>query len=381
MLAKSTPSIEVKNTDDKITGLNSVGGFPTDDQSRETKVPPTTPSFVKKTDEGDEDEGEEDEMNEDEMNEDEMDEDEGEEDEGEEDEMDGDEMDEEDGGDDDYVDECDDEEEDSYSGERLQGAHIVKHANMFNTTIGFNSDSDFPSEIKKIKVIDDEENIIDLTNEGDFPTDDRIFLNGMKENGENEEYDNAHPYQTTLSFNSFFPQINEHYEMNNEVLDIDMRILNLHSLHELHPNERVAGANSEDDDWIFKNKIVEVLEDEDETYDDMPALEPVEDVRRVEHYLDDISLKVNATNTADVQDITDISLNSSIEEDVKEGQVPPITELEGKITAVANTKESEKMGGYRKLSVQTLRELAVSKGLVQDASKLKKGELLNILMV
>jgi len=249
--------------------------------------------------------------------------------------------------------------------------------------------------------LDDDENVIDLTGGGD------------------EEDDNHLPYHTTLSFNHFFPQINEDYEINEMRNDgFDIKILDLRSLNQLHSkvfdnNELDIRILNDVDKTNDLNRFVEVLEDEDDIYKDMPPLEPVEDLHRIEDYLDDIHNKQTSGVVKD-HDTNNIPIFNSTMADVDETQLlftPCMEEDDAKEpneitlldeTSVVTSNEvadetmsedgsiykkhekhdkNEKMGGYRKLNVQTLRELAVSKGLVQDASKLKKGELLNLLIM
>jgi hypothetical protein len=341
--------------------------------------------------------------------------------------------------DEDYVEEGEDKDDDRIFRNRMEEVH----SGMLNKTRGFQPDTEFSSEIKKIKVVDDEENIIDLTT-----------------SSENDDI----PHHALLSFNSFFPQINERIagansvgndrifrngmtenertagansvgddrifrngmedsernEMSDDILDIDMKILNLHSLQQLHSklfNVEPYHNNDEFNIQILNDiddsgdlhKIVEVLEDEDDIYKDMPPLEPVE------RYIDDINEGIAGANSVgddrifihstpeNTPNINDDAFNTSIEEEVKETQILTGIELDNTHALQVNEStdetmsiisedgttykksekqdKNEKMGGYRKLSVQTLRELAVSKGLIQDASKLKKGDLLNLLMV
>jgi hypothetical protein len=241
----------------------------------------------------------------------------------------------------------------------------------------------------------------------------------------------------------------EENEMRDSTLEIDMKLMNLQSLHQLHSHSlhseesehrprdslrqffhsRLFASHIEPDDAeldirVLNNMedvkslgIVEVLDDDEDDYKDMPSLEPV-DITPVyteintqkntelheetikEPQEETIKEPQEETITELHEDINmDIDTNINLDEEVKDGDkiillddiqtihpTEPIEEVSSVISEDVPTykkneaKESEKMGGYRKLSVQTLRELVVSKGIVQDASRLKKGELLNLLV-
>lgn len=270
---------------------------------------------------------------------------------------------------------------------------------MIHKFINYHTDSVGSNNIKKIKVVDDDEKIIDLTNNDNEETNQMSFtshFNGYYEkNGSNNGLQN---------------------DSHNHMLDIDMSILNLHSLHQLHSN--IFQNNSQPDlniqilndvDQVKDlDNIVEVLDEDEEIYKDMPELESIEDntfltsidssektieVAKVDidesvpvEYLDDAPTHVqNAANTKKEADTIQTNEQSSeeVEIDVQEPSVDKLPTTEPTDETISedgfNFKKSEKLGRYRKLSVQALRELVVSNGVIQDASKLKKGEILMLL--
>ena len=298
---------------------------------------------------------------------------------------------------DDYEEEEDNEDagEDA-SGEDNEDAdndNAINH--MIHKYINYHPDTVVSSNIKKIKVVDDDEKIIDLTN-----------------NDNDSEETNEMSF--TSHFSGYYEKNGSQNDPHNHMLDIDMRILNLHSLHQLHSN--MFHNNSQPDlniqilnDAKDLNNIVEILDDDGEDiYKDMPELESVEDnsfltsVDYLGNSREAVEVDIDESNPIEYlddspapnQDTTNVKEETVpvqtkeepsevVEIDVPEPVIDKLPATEPTDETISedgfNFKKSEKLGGYRKLSVQALRELVVSKGLIQDASKLKKGEILMFL--
>lgn len=358
MLAKSMPSTEGGAVEEEPSAST-----PVDLCTRviETNIFDNGKNKKKHVNEEDEEGDEENDEDNEEGDEDEIEKEEGDEDEKEEEDYD----------EDDYE-EDEDEDEDNGNDEDALNHMIHKYINYHPDTL-------VSSNIKKIKVVDDDEKIIDLTN-----------------NDNDSEETNEMSF--TTHFSGYYEKNGSQNESHNHMLDIDMRILNLHSLHQLHSN--MFHNNSQPDlniqilnDAKDLNNIVEILDDDE----DMPELESVEDNPREAaevdidesnpiEYLDDTP----ATTPAPKQDNTNVKEETDpvqtkevVEIDLPEPVIDKLPATEPTDETISedgfNFKKSEKLGGYRKLSVQALRELVVSKGLIQDASKLKKGEILMLL--
>ena len=97
-------------------------------------------------------------------------------------------------------------------------------------------------------------------------------------------------------------------------------------------------------------------------------------------------LKINSESNFDYQEANELDENSLDLDELEDLEEEPI--LESKVVQPAELKtisidlednESEDSVDYKKLSLQKLKSVVVEKGLVADASKLKKPELLKLL--
>jgi len=133
---------------------------------------------------------------------------------------------------------------------------------------------------------------------------------------------------------------------------------------------------------VSDDEIIEESEDDDET-EDMEDMEDMEDIENVED-MEDVE------DIENVEDMEDMVVEDVVVEDVEtEGEPEEITITISKLDAedvkeeVEKEKEKEKEKRemeYKKKTLPELRKMAVSQGLVFDASKLKKPELIKLFM-
>jgi len=240
---------------------------------------------------------------------------------------DGEDEDAEDGEDEDAEDGEDEDDDDVIEVENLDidnrnGNDIITHKkiNIFSNNnehySDFNTDDTI---IKKINVTDDNDIII-MSNDND----EKIIL--------------SH----TISLSHFFPQKNSQNDDN--LLQIDLKMLNL-------------------------------------TQSDQPSIEP--DIFNIDSQntplniciLHDTDVEENTNELINIEDLTvsnnDVSFNSI--DDISDNGDRIMNDL-------FNNEKREENEKYRKMNINALRALVVSKGITTDASKLKKGELLHLLM-
>ena len=83
----------------------------------------------------------------------------------------------------------------------------------------------------------------------------------------------------------------------------------------------------------------------------------------------------------DVESVSDLEISNHLEEDNTIMESNPLDLKSIPISNLEETKQDENLIDYKKISLQKLRTIVSEKGLISDASKLKKHELLALLGV
>jgi len=301
--------------------------------------------------------------------------------------------------DDDDEDEVNNEVDDVNEGDNKNSIEKNKDINIVNNDFLVFSDSE---EIKKIKVVDDND-VIELTDE----------------NNENNE---------KMLLENFISKLVN----NNSNLYNDFEILNFNQMQFMSqpkiPNgfyELFPRNQNDETDELFKFKLLDDsnadnlinIEEINDEYIDMPHLEPIELFKEVteESYVEPVEESVKESlNESIIEPTVESSEKPTVEstiESIEEPTEKPTEQhehieilskmdnletnneilllnqpdtIEDSMSVISEDvtiwKKGEKQEkGYKKMNVQSLRDIVVSKGLVEDPSKLKKNELIQLL--
>ena len=178
--------------------------------------------------------------------------------------------------------------------------------------------------------------------------------------------------QETNQGYDLFHSHNREFEESNGSLNIHILDDNVNNIINVDEIESLPTSNHEIEPIVLNNNI--------DDYADMPDLEPIVlNNNNIDEYADMPDLEPITSDKIKM----DESLNEVVDESLNEMSITTQPELVDDSLSVISEditvwKKGEKTN-YKKMSVQSLREIVVSKGIMEDASKLKKTELLSLL--
>ena len=158
----------------------------------------------------------------------------------------------------------------------------------------------------------------------------------------------------------------------------------------LDPNNLVVGQPtliSVSDDEVSDDEVSDDEETDDETNDDEVSDEETDDEIDDEVFdLEEHNLNNNANlngshniKSIHLEELIDLNLDQEPEEPLLDHSDGPLLDLQ--TISISDLEEVDKKPDYKKMSLSKLKEVIVEKGIVADASKLKKNDILKLLGV
>ena len=196
---------------------------------------------------------------------------------------------------------------------------------------------------KLIHVSDDEETSSESETDADESESDESESDDLEEDDESVDSEAEDSDADDLENN------NDNINLNNDILDNDINILDLEDM----ANEITEEAEETNTEFI---DLVDVNESTDVAINDIKSIHLAEPINM---HLDELSaVEIN-------HDLKTISIS--------------MTDIGMNINDFGDDSNKHKSLDYKKMSLNKLREVVVEKGIIPDASKLKKNELLKLL--
>jgi hypothetical protein len=148
-------------------------------------------------------------------------------------------------------------------------------------------------------------------------------------------------------------------------------------------NDSESDSDSESDDDLESES--EKSESDDENYE-LDEIVDLEEQLQMKESTNKVDEKIEEDKYSDINNIKSIHLEEAIdlncfehEHDLEHEHMEELLSSDLKTISITDLEDTNKKTDYKKMSITKLREEVVKNGIVIDASKLKKGELLKLL--